>query len=70
MYAFGSGRLGIVARNLFEPEFDFGDESALTLKRQVRIGAALTPGRHGAAAGAATTVAIDLDLTRTRRVGR
>ena len=70
MYAFGAGRLGLVVRNLREPEFDdpTAADSTLKLERQVRVGAAFTPGRHGAAPGAMTTVALDVDITRLSQV--
>lgn len=70
MYAFSAGRLGLVVRNLREPEFDdpTAADSTLKLERQVRVGAAFTPGRHGAVPGPWTTVAIDVDVTRLRQV--
>jgi len=63
----GSFRLGVVARNLFEPRFETGS-GTLQEHRQIRFGASMTPGL--AAAGRAADehgfiVAVDLDATRT-----
>jgi len=58
MVALGRVRLGVVGRNLLEPEFETGGEVALSLERQVRAGAsvAVTP---------LITAALDADLTTT-----
>jgi hypothetical protein len=50
-------RVGLVARNLAEPEFTFDDGSKMKLKRQIRAGAALYPQKTLA-------VSVDLDLTK------
>jgi len=63
----GSFRLGVVARNLFEPEFETGS-GTLQAHRQVRFGAAVTPGLAAADRVAdehGLIVALDLDATRT-----
>lgn len=67
MAVIGSGRVGLVVRNLTEPEFSgpSGSESVLKLERQARLGVAWTPGRPGSAPGAPLTIAFDVDLTRT-----
>ncbi|HEY6361815.1 MAG TPA: conjugal transfer protein TraF [Vicinamibacterales bacterium] len=54
----GPLRLGIVGRNMTEPEFG---EGAFTLPRQVRAGAAFDLARTS---GTPLTVAVDLDVTR------
>jgi hypothetical protein len=63
MVAFGTVRLGLVARNLTEPEFadDGGDLVPLGLERAVRVGGAWGPGWPGRTRLA---LAADADLTR------
>jgi len=63
----GSFRLGVVARNLFEPRFETGS-GGLQTHRQVRLGAAVTPGLAAADRVAdehGFIIALDLDATRT-----
>jgi hypothetical protein len=60
MAALGPLRLGVMLRNVTEPTFGAGD-AAVTLRRQVRGGAALSvPGRTSLFAGA--TLAVDADF--------
>jgi hypothetical protein len=60
MAALGPLRLGVMLRNVSEPTFGGGD-AAVTLRRQVRAGAALNvPGRSSLFAGA--TLAVDADF--------
>jgi hypothetical protein len=62
-----SFRLGVVARNLLEPRFETGS-GALQAHRQVRFGAAVTPGLAAAdrvADDHGFIIALDLDATRT-----
>ena len=65
MYAFPGGRIGLSIRNLTEAEFAGMQptDPTVTLQRLARVGAAWTPGRHGAAPPTTTTVAVDVDLT-------
>lgn len=65
LWSFQSGRIGVSVRNLSEAAFDTSDpaEPSLKLQRLARVGAAWTPGRHGATPPAATTVAVDVDVT-------
>lgn len=65
LWSFGSGRIGVSVRNLREAAFDAPSrtDAPLRLQRLARVGAAWTPGRHGAAPPVATTVAVDVDLT-------
>jgi hypothetical protein len=65
MAVLGRARLGVMVRNVTEPEFGSGSD-AFTLRRQARVGAALTTGARGVIGTA--TVAIDADLTRTAGV--
>lgn len=59
LIARGRWRIGLLARNLLEPEFDVPRLAPVSVSRQVRVGAAFLP-RSG------TTVSADVDLTRTR----
>jgi hypothetical protein len=71
MIAAGPVRLGVVGRNLTEPEFDTvdaagdGEVDRVVLERQIRLGVALTPGHVAEAPNAPTTIAVDVDLQRT-----
>jgi hypothetical protein len=56
-----TARIGIVARNVREPEFELADGSRLGISRQVRMGLALVPTPR-------FTAALDVDLTRTPSV--
>jgi F plasmid transfer operon, TraF, protein len=62
----GPVRLGIVARNLRQPDFPgaTGDPS-VSLSRQVRVGAAVAPSLSGHGLFQAFTVAVDADVTRS-----
>jgi hypothetical protein len=61
MAAFGLTRVGITVRNLREPTIH-AEGDALTLRRQVRLGAALTSTARSSYGGA--TLAVDSDLRR------
>ncbi len=59
-------RLGLTVRNLREPEFDAGEAGGpVTLKRQVRVGAALAPRSLPSGVHGPYTLAVDADLTTT-----
>lgn len=64
LWSFQSGRIGVSVRNLREAAFDAPDpaEPSLKLQRLARVGAAWTPGRHGATPPAGTTLAVDVDV--------
>ncbi len=66
MAAYGITRFGVTARNLRQPEFEgaLPSDPALRMSRQVRVGAAITPGRPAAAPGASTVIAFDADVER------
>ncbi len=73
MATFGHARLGLMIRNVKQPEFGAGVD-AFTLSRHARAGVALSSGRRGVIGSA--TIAVDADLTKTatalgdeRRVG-
>jgi hypothetical protein len=74
MVAAGAIRLGVVGRNLTEPDFDTHEEVAgepvdqVTLERQIRLGVAVTPGHFAEAPNAPTTIAFDIDLVETAGV--
>jgi F plasmid transfer operon, TraF, protein len=63
----GSFRFGMAARNLFEPHFETSS-GALVTHRQVRLGAAVTPGLVAADRAVderGLIIALDIDVTRT-----
>jgi F plasmid transfer operon, TraF, protein len=62
----GIVRVGLMGRNLTEPEFELplSTEPPLGLQRHARLGVAVTPGRGAYAPGATTILSADLDLTR------
>jgi hypothetical protein len=62
MVTFGAARFGVSVRNVTEGTFGVGGD-ALELKRQARVGFALTTGRRGVIGTGA--VALDADLTTT-----
>ncbi|MCM3880399.1 MAG: conjugal transfer protein TraF [Vicinamibacterales bacterium] len=64
IYARGSFRAGLTARNLAAPEFHTGD-GPFALSRQVRAGVAFAPRVRPAGVHGPFTVAFDADLTRT-----
>jgi hypothetical protein len=57
-------RFGVTARNLREPEFE-GGAGMVKMRRQFRVGAALTPRALPTGVHGPFTLAIDADLTRT-----
>jgi F plasmid transfer operon, TraF, protein len=61
-------RFGLTARNLREPEFQFG-EGHVRMKRQFRVGAALVPRSLPAGVHGPFSLAIDADLTTTPDIG-
>ena len=65
MATFGRARIGLMVRNVREPEFGSGAD-AFTLSRTARVGVALSSGTRGVIGAA--TVAIDADLTKTTTV--
>ena len=65
MAAFGRARIGLMVRNVKQPEFGSGPD-AFRLSRSARLGAAVTSGTRGVIGGA--TVALDADLTKTTTV--
>jgi hypothetical protein len=65
MAMFGRVRVGLMVRNVTEPQYGSG-AAAFTLDRQARLGAAVTSGTRGVIGSA--TVAVDADLTRTGTV--
>jgi hypothetical protein len=65
MASFGPVRVGLMVRNVTEPEFGTGLGS-FTLSRTARVGAAVSTGKRGIIGSA--TVAVDTDLTTTATV--
>jgi hypothetical protein len=65
MATFGPARIGLMVRNVKQPEFGSGAD-AFTLSRTARLGAALSSGTRGVIGSA--TVAVDADLTKTTTV--
>jgi hypothetical protein len=65
MATFGRARLGLMIRNVKQPEFGTGVD-AFTLSRHARAGVALSSGRRGVIGSA--TIAVDADLTKTATV--
>ena len=61
MAVFGRARLGLMVRNVTEPEFGSGAE-AIKLRRHARAGAAVTSGSRGLIGE--VTVAVDADLQK------
>jgi len=66
MAVFGRTRVGLMVRNVTEPEFGSGLE-AIKLHRHARAGAAISSGTRGVIGEA--TVAVDADLVKTPAVG-
>ena len=64
MWSAGNLRLGVVGRNLTQPEFERWT-GTVALKRQVRIGAALTPRSLPTGVHGPFSLAFDADLTTT-----
>ena len=62
MASFGPARFGLTVRNVREIEFGSGAD-AVMLRRQARVGAAISSGSRGVIGSA--TVALDADLTTT-----
>jgi hypothetical protein len=62
MTVLGRARLGLMVRNVTEPEFGTGPE-AIKLRRHARAGAAVTSGSRGVIGD--VTVAVDADLVKT-----
>ena len=65
MAVFGRTRLGLMVRNVTEPEFGTGTQS-VKLHRHARAGAAVTTGSRGFIGD--VTVAVDADLVKTPTV--
>ena len=65
MAVFGRARIGVMIRNVKQPEFGSGTD-AFTLSRTARVGAAVSSGTRGVIGAA--TVAVDADLTTTTTV--
>ncbi len=65
MAMFGRARVGVMVRNVKEPEFGSGID-AFKLNRQARVGAAVSTGTRGVIGSA--TLAVDGDLTTTTTV--
>ena len=65
MAVLGPARIGVMVRNVKQPEFGTGAD-ALTLSRHARVGAAVSTGTRGVIGAA--TVAVDADLTTTATV--
>ena len=65
MATIGRARIGLTVHNVTQPAFGSGAD-AFTLRRQARIGAALSSGTRGMIGSA--TLAFDADLTRTQTV--
>jgi hypothetical protein len=66
MAVFGRTRLGLMVRNVTEPEFGSGLD-AFKLRRHARAGVAFTSGSRGIIGEA--TVAVDADLVKTPTLG-
>ena len=65
MAVFGAARVGLMVRNVKQPEFGVGAD-AFTLTRTARLGVAVSSGTRGVVGSA--TVAVDADLTKTTTV--
>ena len=65
MATFGPARIGLMVRNVKQPEFGGGADT-FTLSRTARLGAALSTGTRGVIGGA--TVAVDADLMKTTTI--
>ena len=65
MAVFGPARIGVMVRNVKQPEFGSGTD-AFTLSRTARLGVVVSSGTRGVVGGA--TVAVDADLTKTTTV--
>jgi hypothetical protein len=65
MAVLGPARIGVMVRNVRQPEFGAGAD-AFTLSRHARVGAAVSSGTRGVIGAA--TVAVDADLTTTATV--
>jgi hypothetical protein len=65
MVVFAPVRIGLMVRNVKQPEFDGGGDP-FTLARTARAGVALSTGTRGVIGGA--TVAVDADLMKTTTV--
>ena len=65
MAVFGPARIGVMVRNVKQPEFGSGTD-AFTLSRTARLGVAVSSGSRGVVGGA--TIAVDADLTKTTTV--
>lgn len=65
MVMFGPARIGVMVRNVKQPEFGSGAD-AFTLSRSARVGAAVSTGRRGVIGSA--TAAVDADLTTSTTV--
>jgi hypothetical protein len=65
MAVLGPARIGVMVRNVKQPEFGTGAD-AFTLSRHARVGAAVSTGTRGVIGAA--TVAVDADLTTTATV--
>lgn len=65
MAVFGRARIGLMVRNVKQPEFGSGPD-AFTLSRHARLGAALSSGTRGVIGAA--TIAVDADLMKTTTV--
>lgn len=63
MAMFGRARVGLMVRNVTEPEFDDGVVERFKLRRHARVGAAVTTGSRGVIGDA--TVAVDADLVKS-----
>jgi len=69
METIGPFRLGIVARNVRQPQFQGpAGVDPVTLRRQVRVGAAVAPELSGRGRLQGLTIAVDADLTRSLTV--
>lgn len=62
MAVLGRARIGVMVRNVREPEFSAGADT-FTLNRHARVGVAVSSGTRGVIGAA--TVAVDADLTTT-----
>ena len=65
MAVLGPARIGVMVRNVKQPEFGSGAD-AFTLSRQARVGVAVSSGTRGVIGAA--TVAVDADLMNTATV--
>jgi hypothetical protein len=65
MAVLGPARIGVMVRNVKQPEFGTGADT-FTLSRQARAGVAVSSGTRGVIGAA--TVAVDADLMRTATV--